>query len=104
MTDVSTFFGTGYKEKEPKPKKESKSKDIIPSEWSNVAINVMGKLYEGNETIEIHEGDVIVDDVKVDKMPVTSGTWTKTLKGVWKKNPKHGKKMLRILVKCDMIV
>lgn len=76
---TNPFFSTGYKEI-PKPKSKSWT-DEIPSENFNVAINVMGDLYEGQEKIEITEGDIIVDGVKTGKAPLTSGTWIKLLKG-----------------------
>ena len=106
MNDVNTFFGSGYKKKEEplnqtqgyikaiKGTLEKKDDDlpeqvlpeITPSEDSNVAVNVMGNIYEGQSKIEIFGGDIIIDGIKKDKMPNTSGTWFKILKGKKFKN------------------
>ena len=93
--DISAFFGSGYSEKPKKPKEEKfvdtcsilEEMGVWPvaSEWANVAINVMGNVYEGKDIIQIIAGDIIVDGVKKDKMPITSGTWFKVLKGEQKK-------------------
>lgn len=61
------FFGTGYKEKPV----------------FNVSVDVMGKVYNANNSIEFIEGDIIVDGVKSGLLPITSGTWIKVLKGEW---------------------
>ena len=106
MTDkaVNAFFGSGYTEKkreEPKPK--DTWPEVVPSEWSNVAINVMGDLYEGKDKIEMIAGEVIVDGVRKGKMPITSGTWVKKLKGEYWKNPHDKKNSLIIVSKCGII-
>lgn len=107
MTDaVSAFFGSGYTEKkrEPKPKIEEPTwPEVVPSDWSNVAINVMGELYEGMEKIEMIAGEVIVDGIRKGHLPITSGTWVKKLKGEYWKNPHDKKNTLSIWSKCDII-
>ena len=89
------FFGTGYKKKElnqtqgyMKVIKGTLTEDkipppdeIIPEINSNVALNVMGKIYEGKEKIEVIAGDIIFDGVKAASMPITSGTCIKIIKG-----------------------
>ena len=77
------FFGTGYKKKKPTqsaPEKSApeKSAPLLPS--TNVAVNVMGDLYQGKEEIKILEGNIMVDGSKRGEMPITSGTWIKILK------------------------
>ena len=64
-----SFFGSGYKEN--------------TNTTFNASINLMGKIYNGN-IIELNAGNVIVDGVIKDKIPVTSGTWYKILKGTEK--------------------
>lgn len=107
MSDVSAFFGTGYKNKkiEEKPKENQYPAwpEVVPSDWSNVAINVMGDLYEGMEKIELIAGEVIVDGIRKGHLPITSGTWVKTLKGEHWKNPHDKKNTLSIWSKCDII-
>ena len=106
MNDVSAFFGKGYTEKKhPKPEPKAKEgwPEVVASDWSNVAINVMGDLYEGKEKIEMIAGEVIVDGVRKGKMPITSGTWVKKLKGEYWKNPHDQKNTLSIWSKCDII-
>ena len=106
MSDVSAFFGSGYTEKkreEPKPEPESPWPEVTPSDECNVAVNVMGTLYEGMEKIEMIAGEVIVDGIRKGKMPITSGTWFKTLKGEYWKNPHDKKNLLSIVSKCDIV-
>jgi hypothetical protein len=110
MNDVhNSFFGTGYKKKEEKPLNQTQGymkvikgtyvdldetkplpetvwPEINISEDCQVAINVMGKIYSGQNKIEIFGGDIIIDDIKTGKMPNTSGTWMKVLKGKKIKN------------------
>ena len=85
----SPFFGTGYKKKKPAqsaPEKQSAAPEntLLPS--TNVAVNVMGDLYQGKEEIKILEGNIMVDGFKRGEMPITSGTWIKILKGKKIKN------------------
>ena len=111
MSDVSAFFGKGYTERKHEPKPEENLFEDIdygfeepePSDEYNVAINVMGTLYQGMEKIEIFQGDIIVDGLIAGKMPITSGTWFKTLKGEHWKNPHDKKNILSIVSKCDTI-
>lgn len=87
MNDISAFFGKGYKNvKREKPKLKSSFPEVKPSDKSNIAVNIMGNLYEGMDKIEFHEGDIFIDGNKCGKLPVTSGTWVKILKGRMKKN------------------
>ena len=82
------FFGTGYKKKvAPEPNETEIT--------GNVAVNVMGKIYQGNEKIEMIAGEVIVDGVRTGKLPITSGTWIKKLKGKYFQNGS-----LTIVSKC----
>ena len=106
MSDVSAFFGQGYKNKKiekPKPKEEPTFPEVTPSDESQVAINVMGDLYEGREKIEMIAGEVIVDGVRKGKLPITSGTWFKILKGEYWKNPHDKKNTLIIVSKCGIV-
>jgi hypothetical protein len=115
MSDVDAFFGKGYKNQTKGYMKAIKgtleSDDISgikfiepkPSDDCGVAINVMGTLYEGKEKIEMIGGDIIVDGIISGKAPITSGTWVKTLKGEYWKNPHDKKNTLSIWSKCDII-
>ena len=101
MSDVSAFFGTGYKEKEkkslnqtegyikairgtlePDEKIEEIQIGIDPAVSSDkICINVMGKIYKGDDKIEISCGKIMIDGVSKGEMPNTSGVWFKVLKG-----------------------
>jgi|SRR5210317_281592 len=102
---VSAFFGSGYTERKPEEPKEQEPvwPKVTPSEWSDVAINVMGDLYEGREKMEMIAGEVIVDGVRKGKLPITSGTWFKILKGEYWKNPHDKKNTLIIVSKCGIV-
>ncbi len=123
MKDVGAFFGKGYTKKkrdnqtlgymkvirgEDLPESDVPEAEFIepekspwpevhPSEDSNVAVNVMGDLYEGKDKIEMVAGDIIVDGIRTGKMPCTSGTWFKILKGT----QKIKKSILTIIESCD---
>lgn len=77
------FFGSGYKEKE-------ESDPVIvgvdpamsdPVSDRGVCINVMGRIYEGDDKIEMISGNVVIDGTKFGELPITSGTWFKVLNG-----------------------
>ena len=115
--DNNPFFGTGYKKKKVNQtqgymkaiKGELPESDDVPEEVEqeypaikldgcNVAVNVMGEIYTGNEKIEMIAGEVIVDGVRKGKLPITSGTWIKKLKGNYFQNGS-----LTIVSKCATI-
>lgn len=93
------FFGTGYKKKpaQSAPEKQSAPENTLLSS-TNVAVNVMGDLYQGKDEIKILEGNIMVDGFKRGEMPITSGTWIKILKGKKIKN-----NILTILRSHDII-
>ncbi len=110
--DNNPFFGTGYKKKDNQTqgymkaiKGELPESDDVPEveqvdpaiklDGCNVAINVMGDIYMGNDKIELIAGEVIVDGVRKGKLPITSGTWFKKLKGNYFQNGS-----LTIVSKC----
>lgn len=120
MSDVSSFFGNGYKKEKPLNQTQGYMKVIkgtltkipieeqdnyteqnemnLPSENNNVAINVMGKIYEGKEKIEVFGGDIVIDGIREAEMPNTSGTWFKVLKG-----KKIQNSILTIIKSCDIM-
>ncbi len=103
MNDVSAFFGAGYKEKKKSvvviknPEPESVWPVIEASDDAEVAVNVMGKLYEGKDEIQLTQGNIIVDGIKAGELPITSGTWFKILKG----EQKSKNSILTICKSCD---
>ena len=123
MNDHKAFFGTGYKKKEEKPLNQTQGymkvikgtltdDDIpiednyteqnemnLPVEIFPVSVNIMGKIYGGQEKIEIFGGDIIIDGIRInEKMPNTSGTWFKVLKG-----KKIQNSILTIVRSCDIM-